>query len=121
MKLEEFVHLLEHLFDALADGFTLFGEGGEFGFDHGGEGLLLSELGTERGYFGFGGGAGFALALYDFDGTEDFLLEGLELVGADAGGDGGRAHIDFSIDGEEVDFLWGKVGWNLFGCEFVWF
>jgi hypothetical protein len=119
MKLEEFVHLLEHLFDALADGFTLFGKGGELGFDHGGEALRLGKLSAEGGYFGFGGGAGFALALDDFYGAEDFLFEGLELVGTDAGGDGGRAHIDFSIDGEEVDFRRGKAGWNLFGCDFV--
>ena len=74
---------------------------------------------AERGNFGLGCGAGFALTLYDFDGTENFLLEGLELVCADVGADGGGAHILFSIDGGEVDFRWGKRGWNLFGCEFV--
>jgi hypothetical protein len=82
LGLEEFVHLLEHLFDALADCFALFSEGGEFGF---GGGLLGRKLLTERGYFGLGGGAGFAFALDDFDGAEDFLLERLELVDADGG------------------------------------
>ena len=77
--LEEFVHLLEHLFDTLADCFALFGEGGELGF---GGGLLGRKLLTERGYFGLGGGAGFAFALDDFDGAEDFLLLGLQLCDA---------------------------------------
>ena len=38
--LEEFVHLLQHLFDALAYGFALLGEGGELGLD-GDEGFAL--------------------------------------------------------------------------------
>ena len=48
---------------------------------------------TEGGYFGLGGGAGFAFALDDLDGAEDFLLERLELVCADARAVAGCAHI----------------------------
>src|SRR5580692_6555755 len=67
--LEELVHLLEHLFDAEADGFTFFGEGSDLGLGHGGEGLLLGELGSEGGDFGFGCGAGFAFAFDDLYGA----------------------------------------------------
>ena len=88
--LEEFVHLLEHLFYAQADGVALFVEGGEFGFGGAWRCVLkVGELFAERGDFGLGGGAGFAFALDDLYGAEDFLLEGLELVDAD----GGCAHI----------------------------
>ena len=78
--LEEFVHLLEHLFDAEADGVALFVEGGEFGFDGAGVALKCGKLFAEGGDFGLGGGAGFAFALDDFYGAEDFLFERLELV-----------------------------------------
>src|SRR3981189_1553248 len=73
--LEEFVHLLEHLFDAEADGGALFVEGVELGFDGAGVALVDGELFAEGGDLGLGGGAGFALALDDFDGAEDFLFE----------------------------------------------
>jgi hypothetical protein len=69
--LEEFVHLLQHFFYALAYCFALFGESVELGF---GGGLLGRKLLTERGYFGFGGGAGFTFVLDDLYGSEDFLL-----------------------------------------------
>src|SRR5271156_1548872 len=69
--LEEFVHLLQHFFDALADGVAFLVEGVELVL-RGGEGFALRgsesfELGAECGYFCFGGGAGFALALDDLD------------------------------------------------------
>ena len=95
--LEEFVHLLQHFFDALTDCVALLVEGVELGL-RGGEGFALGrgdgfELGAECGYFCFSDGAGFALALDDLDGAEDFLLEGLELFCGDPGTDGGCAHI----------------------------
>lgn len=67
--LEEFVHLLEHFFYALADGFALLVEDGDLGFllglGGGCGGVLLGELGAEAFDFGLGGGTGFAFALDD--------------------------------------------------------
>jgi hypothetical protein len=102
--LEELVDLLEHLFDTDAYLLALFVEGVELGFD----GLLVAlidgELFAERGDFGLGGGAGFAFALDDFYGTENFLLERLELVGANARADGRGTHNSTSIDAGNVDW-----------------
>jgi ABC-type cobalamin transport system permease subunit len=81
--LEEFVHLLEHLFYALADRFALLVEGLELGLGGAGLGAELGQLIAEGGDLGLGGGAGFAFALDDLYGTEDFLFEGLEFVDAD--------------------------------------
>ena len=81
--LEEFVYLLKHLFDTDANGFALFVESGEFGFDSAGVLFVGGEFFAERSDFGLGGGAGFAFALDDFYGAEDFLFEGLELVCGD--------------------------------------
>jgi hypothetical protein len=89
LRLEEFVHLLEHLFDSKADGVALFVEGGDLGFDSANVAFIGSQLLAEGGGFGLGCGSGFAFALYDLYGTEDFLLERLELVDAN----GGRTHI----------------------------
>jgi hypothetical protein len=88
VRLEEFVHLLEHFFDAEADLVALFVEGGELGFYGAGVALNGGEVFVERGDLGLGGGAGFAFALDDFDGAEDFLFERLKLVRADTGADG---------------------------------
>jgi hypothetical protein len=110
LRLEELVHLLEHLFDTEADLVALFVEGVELGFDGAGVALKGGELFAEGGDFGLGGGAGFALALDDFDGTENFLFEGLELVGANTRADGGGTHISTSIDGVEVDSPEGNRG-----------
>ena len=55
LGLEEFVHLFEHLFDALANGFALFGEGVELGLGGAGGLELSCKLFTEQGYFGFSG------------------------------------------------------------------
>ena len=74
MNLEEFVHLLKHLFDALADSVALFVEGDDGGLGFGGEEGLELELFAKVGGFGLGFGAGFALLLDDLYGTEDFLL-----------------------------------------------
>jgi hypothetical protein len=93
--LEEFIHLLQHLFDAQAYGVALLVERVELGLG-GGQGFALGggdglELGAECGYFCFSGCACFALALDDLNGAEDFLLEGLELFCGDPGTDGGCA------------------------------
>jgi hypothetical protein len=83
LVLEEFVHLLEHLFDAEADCLALFVEGGEFGFYGAGVVFVRSEFFTKRGYFCLGVGAGFAFFFDDLYGAEDLLFECLELVGGD--------------------------------------
>jgi len=114
LRLEEFVHLLKHLFDTEADGFTLFVEGVELGFDGAGVVLKGGELFAKGGDFGLGGGAGFAFALDDFDGAEDFLFERLELVGANTRADGGGTHISTSIDAADVVLLEGN------GVESIW-
>jgi hypothetical protein len=83
LVLEEFVHLLKHLFDAETDSFALFVEGGEFGFYGAGVAFVRGKFFTERGYLGLSGGAGFAFALDDLYSAEDLLFECLKLVGAD--------------------------------------
>ena len=110
MGLEEFVDLLEHFFYAKADVFALFVEGGDFGFDGACVGFMGGEFFAERGDFGFGVGAGFAFALDDFYGTEDFLFERLKLVDADARAEGRCTHIFSSIDGGSVDSPEGNRG-----------
>jgi hypothetical protein len=105
LRLEEFVHLLEHLFYAKADLVALFVEGVELGFDGAGVALKGVELFAEGGDFGLGCGAGFAFALDDFYGAEDFLFERLELVGANTRADGGGTHISTSIDAGSADSL----------------
>ncbi len=84
--LEEFVHLLQHFFDAESDLIALLVHGGDLSLGGVGRASELVELLTQRGGLGFGGGAGLALAAHDFYRAEDLLLKGLELVGADAGG-----------------------------------
>ena len=59
---------------------------------------------AQRGDLGLGGGAGFALALDDLDGAKNFLLERLELVGANARADGRGTHNSTSIDAGDVDW-----------------
>ena len=108
--LEEFVHLLEHLFDAYADCVAFFVEGVEFGFDGACAGLERSEFFAERDDFGLGGGAGFAFLLDDFYSTEDFLFQRLELVCADTRADGRCTHISTSIDAGNVDLPEGNWG-----------
>jgi hypothetical protein len=103
LVLEEFVYLLEHLFDTDANDFALFVESGEFGFDGAGVVFVGGEFFAEGGYFGLGGGAGFAFALDDFYGAKDFLFEGLELVCGDTRADGRGTHISMSIDAGHVD------------------
>jgi len=71
--LEEFIHLLEHFFDALADDVALLVESGDLGFflgfGGGCGGLEQGQLGAEAFDFGFGGGAGFTLTLDDLYST----------------------------------------------------
>jgi hypothetical protein len=85
LRLEELVHLLEHLLDSEANGVALFIEGGEFGFYGARVALICGDLLAEGGDFGLGGGAGFAFTLDDLDGAEDFLLERLKLVDTNGG------------------------------------
>ena len=85
LRLEELVHLLEQLFNSEANGVALFVEGGEFGFYGACVALKCGKLLAEGGDFGLCDGAGFAFALDDLYGAEDFLLERLELVDADGG------------------------------------
>jgi hypothetical protein len=118
LRLEELVHLLEHLFDAEADLVTLFVEGVELGFNGAGVALKGGELFAEGGDFGLGGGAGFALPLDDFDGAEDFLFERLELVGANTRADGGGTHISTSIAGTDVNSPEGNGGGIYLGAGF---
>jgi hypothetical protein len=118
VRLEEFVHLLEHLFDAKADLIALFVEGVELGFDCAGVAFKGGELFAEGGDFGLGVGAGFAFALDDFDGAEDFLFERLELVGANTRADGGGTHISTSIDGADVNSPEGNGGGIYLGAGF---
>ena len=114
LRLEEFVHLLEHLFDAEADLVALLVESVDLGFDGACVAFIDGELLAQGGDLGLGGGAGFAFALDDFDGAEDFLLERLELVGANARADGRGTHIATSIDASEVDSTEGN------GVESIW-
>ena len=72
--------MLEHFFDAEADGFALFVEGGDFGFDGAGVAFIRGDFFAEGGDFGLGGGAGFAFLFDDFYSAENFLFECLELV-----------------------------------------
>jgi hypothetical protein len=118
VRLEELVHLLKHLFDAEADLVALFVESVELGFDCPGVALKGCELLAEGGDFGLGGGAGFALALDDFDGAKDFLFERLELVGANTRADGGGTHISTSIDAADVDSPEGNRGGINLGAGF---
>ena len=104
MGLEEFVDLVEHLFDALADEVALLIEGGELGLDVGLGLIVRAELGAESGYLGLQGrvlrvgrGAGFAFAFDDLYCLEDFLFEGLEFIDADATGKGCCTHIYFQV------------------------
>src|ERR1700729_2523239 len=78
--LEEFVDLVEHLFDALADEVAFLVEGGELGLDICLGLIVGGELGAEGGYFGLQGcvlrvgcGASFAFAFNYLNGLEDFL------------------------------------------------
>ena len=80
--------------------------------------LWHGEFFAEGGDFGFGCGAGFAFALDDFDGAEDFLFECLELVCADTRADGGCTHISTSIDGRDVDLAEGNRGGIYLGARF---
>jgi hypothetical protein len=118
LVLEEFVHLLEHLFYAEANGIALFVESGEFGFGGAGVALIQGQLFTERGDFSLGCGAGFTLFFDDFYGTEDFLLERLEFICADTRVDGRCTHIFPSIDGGGVDLLEGNWGGIYLGARF---
>jgi hypothetical protein len=118
LRLEKFVHLLEHLFDAKADGIALFVEDVDFVFDGAGVAFVRGEFFAERGDFGFGGGAGFAFTLDDFYGAKDFLFEGLELVCADTRADGRCTHISTSIDGWGVDFIGENLGGIYLGADF---
>jgi hypothetical protein len=119
LVLEEFVHLLEHFFDAKADCVAFLVEGGDLGFYGAYVALLGGELFAERGYFGLGGGAGLAFFFDDFDGTENFLLERLELVCANTRADGGCTHISTSIDAENADLPEGNLGGIYLGARFL--
>jgi hypothetical protein len=119
LRLEEFVHLLEHLFDAKADGVALFVEDGDFVFDGAGVAFIGGEFFAEGGDFGFGGGAGFAFTLDDLDGAEDLLFECLKLVDADTRADGRCTHISTSIDGWGVDLIGENLGGIYLGADFA--
>jgi hypothetical protein len=120
LRLEEFVHLLEHLFDTEADLVALFVEGVELGFDGACVALKGVELFAEGGDFCLSGGTGFAFALDDFDGAENFLFERLELVGANSRADGGGTHICTSIDAGSVDSPEGNRGGIYLDAGFFW-
>lgn len=117
--LEEFVDLLQHLFDADANGVAFFVEGVEFGFDGAGVVFERSEFFAERGDFSLGGGAGFALFFDDFYGAENLLFEGLELVRGDTRADGRGTHISISIDAGDVDSPEGNSGGIYLGAWFL--
>ena len=70
---------------------------------------MLERAARGVGYFGFGGGAGFAFALDDLDGRENFLLERLELVCAELGLMVAVLILLPSIDGGDVDIRGGKA------------
>src|SRR5215469_550909 len=107
--LEQVVHLLKHLFDALLDVVALLGECVDSGLGLRGYEGLEFELFAKLCVLGLGLGAGFALLLYDFDCTQNLLFEGLELVNAD----GGCAHCYNSCE-EYRCYARGYCGWGTF-------